>query len=393
MENVWVVVVSEPLATDCGSHSLRMAEAFWSLGCKVLYIESSGDRRVLRRIAGQRERRKQKVYADLERRGFFLMRASQLPWLPIWFPLFVRRWNCAQTSRRAEDFLTDSGAEKVIVCNHNWMMRGFLGKPRDNVVQVYECADDHRSAPHTGPILEKQIVRNENKLVARADLIVFSSAELARERGDTEKSFAILPVGVAPEHFNRPLARDPHERLAIPVRSPSAPRIGFVGSLTERADWLTVVAAAEMTPDWQWVIAGPARGVAPRRGPKNIHWLGRVRYSDVPIWMQHWDVGLVPHSPETKYNQLTSPLKLLEYLAAGLPVVSTDISAGRELARKLPGQVFVCQQQTPECLIETLRRALAVPVWRAEAGRAYARQHSWQNRARQLLAMLDITCS
>ncbi len=390
MIDAWIVVVGGPPAWGpCGSHALRMAEAFWALGLKVLYVESGGDAGPFRRALGRSKQEGQTVVTDLERRGFFVMRAAQLPLLPLAFPEPVRRWNRSRTAARIARFLAAVSAPHVIVCHYDWRWPDILPGSLQTVSHVYECTDDHRNAPEVlaTPMLERHVRRTERKLLDQADLVVFTSRLLAAS-SERRGRRVVLPVGVDAAHFAGPATGDPHDAQGVPERRSDRPRIGFVGRLTGRSDWAMVRAAAIETPDWQWIAAGPAAGIEPR-GPDNLHWVGPVAYDDLPAWLRHWHVGLVPSVANTEFNRRSSPMRLLEYLAAGLPVASTDIPAARELAQQLPGQVFIADDYSSHCLAETVRRALAVPAWKREGGRTFARRHPWRERAERLLTLLE----
>lgn len=389
MADTWTVVTGGPPAWgDCGSHALRMAEAFWKLGHKVLYIECGGDSRPFRRVLGQHGGRSHTVVTDLARRNFFVMRASRLAGFPLSFPEFARHWGCSRTSARAANFLATSGAARVITFHYNWHLPDLFASARESVSHVYECTDDHANAPDVlgHPFVRRQITRTEKKLLANADLTVFSSRELAEARTPAGRA-VVLPMAVDSEHFSRSTSDDPHEKLDIPARSQGRPRVGFVGRVTQRWDWPLVRAAASETPEWQWIIAGPRERVRPK-GPSNLHWVGPVRYDDLPAWLQNWDVGIVPHASGADFNRRGWPMKLLEYLAAGLPVVSTGVPAASELAARLPREVLCCSEQTSTSFVEAIRRVLVVPAWKKEAARLFTRQYSWESRARQVLGLL-----
>jgi len=365
-----------------------MAEAFWRLRHRILYIECGGDARPFRRVLGQGKQSGHTVVADLERRGFFVMRAAHLPAFPRWYPEFARHWNASRTSARAAKFLAASDAARVIVCHYNWMCPDLFASARETVCHVYECTDDHTEAPGLAGrrFLRRHVRRNERRLFERAHLTVFPSPLLADAHPEAAHG-AVLPVGVDVDHFSRRSGQDPHARLDLPERSPDRPRVGFLGTLTDRTDWAMLRAAAAQTPAWQWVVAGPSEGARPR-GPENMCWLGGIRYEGLPAWLQHWDVGILAHTSHTDFNRRSWPLRLLEYLAAGLPVASTDIPAAREVAAQLPGVVRVSPEHTSAQFVETVKAALAVPAWKREAGRSFARRYSWTQRAREILDRL-----
>jgi len=388
MGGAWIVVVGAPPAWGgCGSLARSMAEAFWRLGRKVLYVECGGSGKSFRRVLGRGKRAGQNVVADLERNGFFVMRASHLPGLPASRPEFARYWASHRTSARVEQFLAASNAESVIACHYDWRFHDLFAGARETVSHVYECTDDHRSAPDLSGRARRRITRGERKLLAKARAVVFASPELAAARSSETETGAIIHMGVDAARFAGRNLTDPHGRLGIPERRAGEHRIGFLGRLTERSDWAMVRAAAAETPRWRWIIAGPADGIKPS-GPANLHWAGALRPDELPTWLAHWDAGIVPHTPGMDFNKRTWPMKLLEYLASGLPVVSTDIPAARDVAARLPGLVRVCREHSSICFVENVRQALATPAWQREAGRSFAAQFTWEARARRVLDLL-----
>lgn len=93
-------------------------------------------------------------------------------------------------------------------------------------------------------------------------------------------------------------------------------------------DWVDVellAAVADARPDWSIVLIGEAAtDVEALRSRSNVHLLGRRAYAMLPRYAAAFDVGLIPF----RVNELTravNPIKLREYLAAGLPVVSTPL--------------------------------------------------------------------
>ncbi len=115
---------------------------------------------------------------------------------------------------------------------------------------------------------------------------------------------------------------DPADQAAI-----AHPRIGFFGVIDERMDVALVGEVARLRPDWQIVMIGPTAKIDPADLPRaaNLHWLGGKGYADLPAYLANWDAGFMPFAinDATKY---ISPTKTPEFLAAGLPVVSTAIT-------------------------------------------------------------------
>ena len=187
---------------------------------------------------------------------------------------------------------------------------------------VYYCVDDHAS--FTG-YDRQQVLRDEEALCRRADLVVTTSMALQRSKAPWNPNTILVPHGVDYEHFSRAVREDlpcPPDIAAIPH-----PRLGFFGLIRDWVDLDLLADVARRRPDWHIVMIGDADSnvdLAQYRAIRNMHFLGRKSYADLPAYCKHFDVGLIPF----KINELTeavNPIKLREYLAAGLPVVSTPL--------------------------------------------------------------------
>ena len=185
---------------------------------------------------------------------------------------------------------------------------------------VYYCVDDH--AAFSG-YDRAQVLRDEEALCRRADLVVTTSRALQEARSPWNPNTILVSHGVDYEHFAKSLA----DGVAIPadVAGIPRPRLGFFGLIRDWVDLDLLAAVARARPEWHLVLIGDsAVELAPYRSLPNMHFLGRRPYEQLPAYCKAFDVGLIPF----KLNDLTravNPIKLREYLAAGLPVVSTPL--------------------------------------------------------------------
>ena len=128
----------------------------------------------------------------------------------------------------------------------------------------------------------------------------------------------LFPSGVETAHYatSRELRQDPHEPLVA----------GYVGVIDERMDLALLDKLAIGLPDWEIQLAGPVTKIDPATLPRrgNIRSLGMQAYDDLPAVMAGFDVALMPFAINDATRSI-SPTKTLEYLAAGLPVVSTRV--------------------------------------------------------------------
>jgi glycosyltransferase involved in cell wall biosynthesis len=97
--------------------------------------------------------------------------------------------------------------------------------------------------------------------------------------------------------------------------------------IDERLDLGLVAGMAKLRPEWNFIMIGPVVKIDPATLPRlpNIHWLGGRKYQELPAYLAHWDLGVMPFAlnDATRY---ISPTKTPEFLAAGLPVVSSAIT-------------------------------------------------------------------
>jgi glycosyltransferase involved in cell wall biosynthesis len=185
---------------------------------------------------------------------------------------------------------------------------------------LYYCVDDHAS--FTG-YDRQQVLREEQDLCRRSDLVVTTSMVLQEAKKSWNPNTVLVPHGVDHEHFSKALS----DHLPVPAdiaRIPR-PRLGFFGLVRDWVDLDLLAQVARRRPEWHMVLIGDSTlDLAPYRGLENMHFLGRRPYADLPAYCKELDVGLIPF----KINDLTlavNPIKLREYLAAGLPVVSTPL--------------------------------------------------------------------
>jgi glycosyltransferase involved in cell wall biosynthesis len=234
---------------------------------------------------------------------------------------------------------------------------------------VYHCSDDFsqvRGFPRTLPSLEAELCR-------KADLVVTTSQTLCESRRAYNPNTHWIPNGVDFEHFARP---------AAPVDGLQRPVIGFVGGLSAWVDTHLVASLARMRPRWTFCLVGPEGGadLRPLRALHNVLLLGPRAYEDLPRYLASMDVGLIPFV-EDRLTWHADPIKVYEYLAAGLPVVATDLPALRRLSH------VVRLARSPDAFLSQIEAALA-DTGRAER-QAEAARHSWASRFQAFEALLE----
>ncbi|MFP4104508.1 MAG: glycosyltransferase [Phycisphaerae bacterium] len=194
---------------------------------------------------------------------------------------------------------------------------------------IYYCVDDFSSFSGYDTA---QVLRDEENLCRRSDLVITTSQPLQKAKSRWNPNTILVPHGVDHRHF-RGASLTPRTLPDDLARIPS-PRLGFFGLLRDWVDLDLLADVARKRPDWQFVMIGDADSVvdiSQYRPVENLNFLGRRAYHELPAYCAGFDVGLVPF----RLNRLTeavNPIKLREYLAAGLPVVSSPMPEVRRYA-------------------------------------------------------------
>ena len=189
-------------------------------------------------------------------------------------------------------------------------------------VIIYDCMDELSGFQDAPPAL----AFNEKQLLGSADLVFTGGRALYEAKRGKHPSVHCFPSGIDTKHFGR--ARDQRRRTIASDRAGAgtAPRAGFAGVIDERMDVELLDAVAELLPHVQFDIVGPVVKIDPATLPvrPNIHYLGMQDYGVLPELMAQWEVAIMPFACN-EATRFISPTKTPEYLAAGLPVVSTSI--------------------------------------------------------------------
>jgi len=168
-----------------------------------------------------------------------------------------------------------------------------------------------------------QLLELEAELLTAADLVFCGGASLYRRMQVRHGNAHCFPSSVDLGHFRsaRMGLPEPADQVGLP-----RPRIGYAGVIDERIDLDLIDGVAAARPEIEVVLVGPVAKIDESDVPNrpNIHRLGMKAYAELPSYLAGWDVGWMPFA-QNDATRYISPTKTPEYLAAGLPVVSTSI--------------------------------------------------------------------
>jgi glycosyltransferase involved in cell wall biosynthesis len=241
------------------------------------------------------------------------------------------RLNAALAAGVIRRALVRIGVERPILWTQNPFAAPMLGHLGEQWV-IYDVTDDWTVLEGTSPRFIARAQVGDALLTRRADCVIACSPYLYTRKQIRNPRTVLIPNGVDVEHYRGVGA--PDTPVAPRIAALPHPILGYTGSLHEaRLDLDLVCALAAARPDVSLVFVGPI--FLPQRAQErlrrfaNIHLLGPVPYREIPAYMQGCNALMIPHRV-SEFTESLNPIKVFEYLAAGLPVVATAVAGVRE---------------------------------------------------------------
>ncbi|HHF3205182.1 TPA: glycosyltransferase family 1 protein [Vibrio diabolicus] len=228
---------------------------------------------------------------------------------------------------------------------------------------IYYCGDDFSAL---AGVDHDTVAKHERTLVNAADVIFTASDKLAAQFSSGKT--VTLPHGVDFSLFSEPAPK------AEDFPNNGRKVLGFYGSLSEWLDYDLIAQVADQAPDWDLVFIGPnefSDNPLPQRS--NIYYLGPRAHHTLPRYSQHWDASWLPFVDNAQIKAC-NPLKLLEYLVTGTPVISTPFPA------LMPYKHMLHVVQDVEDVRASLDHLLPPPT----DSKSFVQQQSWEARANQV---------
>ena len=241
---------------------------------------------------------------------------------------------------------------------------------------IYYCVDEYTAF---SGVASRSLAEMEEQLMRKSDLVIVSADRLFQSKARINSNTVLIRHGVDFNHFRKTL--DPDTTVPEEIRNLPRPVIGFFGLIADWVDLELIAAVAKRFPGGSVVMVGKSTtDTKVLEQEPNIHLLGRKTYESLPGYCKGFDVALMPF----RINELTlnaNPLKVREYLAAGLPVVSTAIPEVEVLG--------LCRIGTDrESFVREVEIALQEPGPSGERSER-VRSESWDARVDELRGYLS----
>jgi glycosyltransferase involved in cell wall biosynthesis len=291
-------------------------------------------------------------------------------------------WQNTHLIRQA---LRESEADRLLL----WVSHPFAAKHVGQFGEsllCYDCTEDFSSFLEWGVGVRWMARENDQTLTQQADLVLVQTPAHLGEKRRLNPHTYLVPNGADLERFASAEAITP---APVDIKGLPRPILGYVGTYNSRVDGRLLLKVAQNYPGGSLVLVGGVQRDADveeavaLRNASNVHFLGEKPYDQVPGYLAHFGVCLIPFKV-AQDNRRGSPLKLFDYLAAGRPVVSVALSGVEDFA----DMVYVAGDEHAflkaiEAALGEAGSSLAIKRWeRAQA-------HSWQAREEQVWGMLQ----
>ncbi|OSN00434.1 MULTISPECIES: glycosyltransferase [Lonsdalea] len=365
------------------------AKALAELGVEVLYIESVGLRAP--RPASHRDwqRLRERLLKGL--RSLFVGAPRRAPHIRVLSPLLipagyrygVTRWLNRWLLKAAiwRNLPRQIKSPPLVWTYHPFMLDLFASLKGSAL--LYHCVDDLAAVPGVDArafrCAEEQLLHQAKAVFATAPAL----AERCRQLNDNTYFMSNVVDAV---HFGNGLKQG---KIPDDLACIQEPRLGYHGVLSDfKIDFQLLLSVARMRPDWHWVFIGAEREgqksalVAELQTLPNVHFLGYRRYEVLPDYLRGIQVGLLP-SLINEYTDSMFPMKYFEYLAAGIPVVSTPLSFSRTISEGM------LTADTAEGFVNAIEQQLTRGRFDQKEVDVLVGDNTWSGRLSKMLKALN----
>jgi glycosyltransferase involved in cell wall biosynthesis len=293
-----------------------------------------------------------------------------------------RSLNSIALRRQVQRAARELGVTKPLLWINDHSAADLLGTLGESSC-IYDITDDWISFDQPA-FLRERIRRQDAELCRTADATIVCSQRLLEMKREFTSNLHLIPNGVDAAHYAQVLDG------ALPFPAEAArwpkPALGYTGTLhPDRID-VQLVESLARAHKGSVVLIGPdhlpVQVVERLKALKNLFMPGPVPYAQIPQYMAAFDACIVPHKM-TPFTESLNPIKLWEYLAAGLPIVSTDVAGFRDYPE------LVLLARTADEFIVAASEALSEGLTKTPLRRAEALKNSWERRVDEIEMVMN----
>lgn len=334
---------------------------------RILFVENTGSRNFKIKDLSRVKNRVKNFFKS--KRGFRIFNKNLVIFSPLFIPFhynfLIQKINNFLISSSIKSWVKDFNFYNTIVINFVPNPITFSATKNLNPnIKVYYMADDMSSN-------DKKRINIERKIMNISDIIFFTSNNLKKKLTNLEKS-EFLPNGVNLEIFNKKFVRKNSIKKKIV-------NIGYVGAIRDIINENLIIKLAKKIPKDKIFLLGPVLHKFKKLNKfENIIFLGEKKHYEIPNYLKKFDIGIIPYKINNFTNSI-NPLKVYEYISAGLPTVSTNLKGIQFLKKKKTSYLYSCK--TDKIFInEVLKLKNNYQSIDKKEANKFLRENSWKNR-------------
>jgi UDP-galactopyranose mutase len=283
-------------------------------------------------------------------------------------------------SQLLQEFLYEEGFDHPVLWLYTPLGLDFA-EALPHSLLVYDVLESLAASRETPP----DLVEKEESLLRQANLVLTRCTSLYEEKLPYNPRTYLFPSGVEVEYF-APAANPAQFSVPRELIGVKRPVIGYYGVIDDRVDLALLAYVAQAQRDWSLVIVGPLSRISQEDLPvaPNLFYPGMKSYDELPVYLAYFNVAIVPFAINEATRYL-SPTKVLEYMAAHKPVVSTPLQDVLALYSPVAHVAY-----TPADFVEQIELALQErPEERWSGEDRLLNLYTWHNLAARVHQLIE----
>ncbi len=221
---------------------------------------------------------------------------------------------------------------------------------------------------------------NYYRAVSSADIVLTASDKLYRMASALNPRTYLVPNACDYDYFS---GNKPGAQADLDILNLNKPIIGYIGVIASWCDLDLIVAIADRFPHCNLAMIGPLYNISEVPHRPNLHWLGFKPYEKLAAYARMFDVGIIPFK-QTSMTESVNPIKMWEYMATGMPIVTTALPEAKKHGD------LVLHSENHEQFMNNLNKALYSDSDEKKLQRQnIAKQNSWLERARMIVEIIE----
>ena len=345
----------------------ELTDYFIKKNNRILFVENTGSRSIQIKDFS---RIKNRIYNFIaSKRGFKILNKNLTLFTPLFIPFhfnfFIQKINNFFVSNSILNWSKYFNFYDPIIINFvpNPITLSLM-KNLKSKLKIYYMADDMTSGIKKRNNIEKKIINI-------SDFIFYTSENLKKKILNKNKHF--LPNGVNINKFFKNF-----KKRSYNAKKPF--KIGYVGAIRDILDQKLILSISKKFPKDKIYLLGPIlTDCKELKNKKNLIFLGEKKHEEVLFYLKKFNIGIIPYKVN-KFTNSINPLKIYEYISAGLPVVSTKISAVKFLLKKQKNLSIFVSESNKQFLNHILKIKNRYRSIDKKTAKKFGYQNSWNNR-------------